>query len=64
MARFETAVRRERGAAVAGIPAAAAHPGRDVHRADSRRGRPRLRLAAWCTVWDALPHNPVMAARY
>ena len=30
----------------------------------SRRGRPRLRLAAWRTVWGALPHNPVMAARY
>lgn len=30
----------------------------------SRRGRPRLRLAAWRTVWGALPHNPVLAARY
>lgn len=30
----------------------------------SRRGRPRLRLAAWRAVWGALPHNPVMAARY
>src|SRR4051812_27763548 len=29
----------------------------------SRRGRPRLRLAAWRAVWGALPHNPVMAAR-
>jgi transposase len=28
------------------------------------RGRPRLRLAAWRAVWGALPHNPVMAARY
>jgi transposase len=30
----------------------------------SRRGRPRLRLAAWRAVWGALPHNPVMAARH
>ncbi len=30
----------------------------------SRRGRPRLRLAAWRAMWGALPHNPVMAARY
>lgn len=30
----------------------------------SRRGRPRLRLAAWRAVWGALPHNPVMTARY
>lgn len=30
----------------------------------SRRGRPRLRLAAWRATWGALPHNPVMAARY
>jgi transposase len=30
----------------------------------SRRGRPRLRLTAWRAVWGALPHNPVMAARY
>ncbi|MEZ0338672.1 IS110 family transposase [Mycobacterium sp. pV006] len=30
----------------------------------SRRGRPRLRLAAWRAVWGALPHNPVLAARY
>jgi transposase len=30
----------------------------------SRRGRPALRLAAWRAVWGALPHNPVMAARY
>jgi transposase len=30
----------------------------------SRRGRPRLRLAAWRAVWGALPNNPVMAARY
>ena len=30
----------------------------------SRRGRPRLRLAAWRAVWGALAHNPVMAARY
>ncbi len=26
----------------------------------SRRGRPRLRLAAWRAVWSAFPHNPVM----
>lgn len=30
----------------------------------SRRGRPRLRLAAWRAVWGALAHNPVMSARY
>ena len=30
----------------------------------SRRGRPRLRLAAWRATWGALQHNPVMAARY
>jgi transposase len=30
----------------------------------SRRGRPRLRLAAWRAVWGALAHNPAMAARY
>ncbi|MEZ0367441.1 transposase, partial [Mycobacterium sp. pUA109] len=30
----------------------------------SRRGRPRLRLAAWRAVWGAMAHNPVMAARY
>jgi transposase len=30
----------------------------------SRRGRPRLRLAAWRATWGALHHNPVMAARY
>jgi transposase len=30
----------------------------------SRRGRPQLRLAAWRAVWGALPHNPVLHARY
>ena len=30
----------------------------------SRRGRPRLRLAAWRAVWGALAQQPVMAARY
>ncbi|MGH3563094.1 MAG: IS110 family transposase [Mycobacterium sp.] len=30
----------------------------------SRRGRSGLRLAAWRAVWGALPHNPVLAARY
>lgn len=30
----------------------------------SRRGRPRLRLAAWRAAWGAMAHNPVMAARY
>jgi transposase len=30
----------------------------------SRRGRPGLRTAAWRAVWGALPHNPVLAARY
>lgn len=30
----------------------------------SRRGRPALRLAAWRAVWGALPHNPVLAAKY
>ena len=28
------------------------------------QGRPRLRLAAWRTVWAALKANPVYAARY
>jgi transposase len=30
----------------------------------SRRGRPRLRVAAWRAVWAAKPHNPVLAARF
>ncbi|MEV6637546.1 IS110 family transposase [Actinoplanes sp. NPDC051470] len=30
----------------------------------SRRGRPGLRLAAWRAVWGALPHNPVLHAKY
>jgi transposase len=30
----------------------------------SRRGRPQLRVAAWRAVWGALPHNPVLAARF
>ncbi len=30
----------------------------------SRRGRPRLRLAAWRAAWGAMQHNPVMAARH
>jgi transposase len=30
----------------------------------SGRGRPLLRAAAWRAVWGALPHNPVLAARY
>jgi transposase len=30
----------------------------------SGRGRPELRLAAWRTVFPALHHNPVLAARY
>ncbi|MGO9510460.1 MAG: IS110 family transposase, partial [Mycobacterium sp.] len=30
----------------------------------SRRGRPRLRLAAWRATWGAMQHNPVMAARH
>ncbi|MFC5238291.1 IS110 family transposase [Pseudonocardia zijingensis] len=30
----------------------------------SGRGRPLLRTAAWRAVWGALPHNPVLAARY
>lgn len=30
----------------------------------SRRGRPLLRLAAWRALWGALPHNPVLMARY
>jgi transposase len=30
----------------------------------SGRGRPLLRLAAWRASWGALPHNPVLAARY
>jgi transposase len=30
----------------------------------SRRGRPRLRTAAWRAIWGALRHNPVYAARF
>jgi transposase len=30
----------------------------------SGRGRPLLRVAAWRAVWGALPHNPVLRARY
>ena len=30
----------------------------------SGRGRPGLRVAAWRAVWGALPHNPVLQARY
>ena len=30
----------------------------------SRRGRPRLRTAAWRAAFGALRHNPVYAARY
>jgi transposase len=30
----------------------------------SRRGRPRLRTAAWRAVWAALPHNPVLATKF
>jgi transposase len=30
----------------------------------SRRGRPKLRLAAWRAVWAALPNNTVLAARF
>jgi len=30
----------------------------------SRRGRPRLRLAAWRAAWAVIRHNPVFAARY
>jgi transposase len=30
----------------------------------SRRGRPALRLAACRAAWGALPHNPVLAARF
>lgn len=30
----------------------------------SRRGRPQLRVAAWRAVWGALPHNPVLSARF
>jgi transposase len=30
----------------------------------SRRGRPRLRLAAWRAGWAMIRHNPVFAARY
>jgi transposase len=30
----------------------------------SGRGRPLLRVAAWRAVWAALPHNPVLQARY
>jgi transposase len=30
----------------------------------SKRGRPGLRLAAWRAVWGALPHNPVLHAKF
>ena len=30
----------------------------------SRRGRPRLRTAAWRAVWGAKPHNQILAARF
>src|ERR671912_356909 len=30
----------------------------------SGQGRPALRLAAWRAVWGALPHNPVLTARF
>lgn len=30
----------------------------------SGRGRPALRTAAWRAVWGALPHNPVLGARF
>ena len=30
----------------------------------SRRGRPGLRVAAWRAVWGALPHNPVLHAKF
>lgn len=30
----------------------------------ARRGRPRLRLAAWRAVWGAQANNPVLAARF
>lgn len=34
------------------------------HTRTSKRGRPRLRLAAWRAAWALIRHNPVMAARY
>jgi hypothetical protein len=30
----------------------------------SRRGRPRLRMAAWRALWAALPNNAVLARRF
>jgi transposase len=30
----------------------------------SHRGRPQLRAAAWRAVWGALPHNPVLGAKF
>jgi hypothetical protein len=30
----------------------------------SHRGRPQLRAAAWRAVWGALPHNPVLKAKF
>lgn len=30
----------------------------------ARRGRPKLRLAAWRAVWGAQVHNPVLSARH
>ena len=34
------------------------------HTRTSKRGRPRLRLAAWRAAWALIRHNPVAAARY
>jgi transposase len=49
----------------AGLCPRANESGRHTGRtAISRRGRPRLRLAAWRAAWAAIPHNPVLAARY
>lgn len=30
----------------------------------ARRGRPKLRLAAWRAIWGAQANNPVLTARY
>jgi transposase len=61
-ARFDTARSLVKHA---GLCPRANESGRYTGRtAISRRGRPGLRLAAWRAAWAAIPHNPVLAARY
>jgi transposase len=61
-ARFDTARALVKHA---GLCPRANESGRHTGRTTiSRRGRPRLRLAAWRAAWAAIPHNPVLAARH